>query len=101
MLLQVRYVNRVKGSAPDPFNEGKFIDQDKVLEEAIDVRRVKAARPFHGNKHEIKEPIVVVYLYPDNPKDRAKELHVLSDYETFVKNVNVLKGRTRQEEKAT
>lgn len=106
MLLPVKYLSRVPkkdangDKIPHPVHDNEYVMEERELEEAIDVQRIKGTRPFHGQKYETKKPIVVVYLYPDSYKDKAKELHVLAEYEEFVTQVNELKSRTREKEKA-
>ena len=106
MLLKVEYMTHaiVKDAhgnkTPHPIDEGKHLTEEKRLKEAIDVFRIKAIRPFHGNRYKTVSgaKMICVYLKPDTFKDKARELHVVADYDGFVETVNGLKSRAREEE---
>lgn len=95
MLLDVKYVTKAKTDAPDPFNDGKKVMEDKVLTEAIDVWRIKAMRPFHGQKYNVGS-VTVVYLKPDSEKEKPREIHVIGEYKEILAEVNELRSRTRE-----
>ena len=107
MLLPITYISRIPkkdengNKIPHPVEDGEYVMDERELEEAIDVDRIKAVRPFHGKKYQTKKPITVVYLKPDSFKEKAKEMHVLAEYKDFVTQVNEFKCGIREEEKAT
>lgn len=107
MLLKVKYIstspirNSRGHAAPHPIEEGQQVKDEKILDEAIDVDRIKGIRPFHGNRYSKHGKVAVVYLKPDTFKEKAKEMHVLADWEELTEKVNELKAGARKEEKAT
>jgi len=94
-VLQIREkeVRDTQGNpTPHPVT-GDALKEDVLLEEAIDVNRIKSVRRFrrNGKKHQgIKGDICVIHL-KDGERGKETRLHILYNYDQLIKDVNELK----------